>query len=182
MAALRGTSYGGTAHFRFGQSRATLASYAELLDEPALAAAAESDLFWDRIVSIESAGEEDVYDLTVPGPANWLADGVVSHNSGNLEQDSDVVMFVYRDEVYNKDPEADNDGDAELIIGKHRNGPIGHVDLYFQHQFAKFTGVDRGHVEVGSTVPTAVPPPQAEPGNGNGHSPPPDDFDDFGDL
>jgi len=97
----------------------------------------------DRIVAIEPAGEEEVFDLTVPGPANWLADGIVSHNSGALEQDADVVMFIYRPEVYDKDDE-ELEGQAELIIGKQRNGPIGTVPLYFVKEYTRFENPARG--------------------------------------
>ncbi len=126
-AALRGTTYGGSAHFKFSPSRATVASYAQLLDSPELTSAAESDIFWDRVISIESDGEEEVYDLTVPGPSNWLADGVVTHNSGAIEQDADLVMFIYRDEYYDK--ESERQGEADIIFAKHRNGRVGEVVL-----------------------------------------------------
>ncbi|HYW08284.1 MAG TPA: replicative DNA helicase, partial [Longimicrobium sp.] len=82
MAAARGTSYGGSAHFAFAPSRATVAGYAELLDDDMLREQAVSDLFWDRVMEVAPDGEEEVFDLTVPGPASWLADGIVSHNSG----------------------------------------------------------------------------------------------------
>jgi replicative DNA helicase len=136
MAKARGTAYGGSAHFKFAPSRQTIASYAEELQSPPLALAAQSDVFWDRIVAIEEAAEEEVFDLTVPGPASWLADGVVSHNSGQIEQDADLVMFIYREEYYEK--ESERPGEADIIIAKHRNGPVGDVVLTFQKEYPKF--------------------------------------------
>jgi replicative DNA helicase len=143
MAALRGTSYGGSAHFKFAPSRAMLAEYATLLGSESLSTLATSDLFWDRVVAIEPAGEEEVYDLTVPATSSWLADGIVSHNSGALEQDADVVLMLW------KDKDETPLGAPKLIrgsIGKNRNGPTGRFELYFEAEQARFysRGDDEG--------------------------------------
>jgi replicative DNA helicase len=119
-----------------------VAGHAALLEAPELAVAARSDLFWDRVVAVEPAGEEEVYDLTVPGPACWLADGIVTHNSGQIEQDADLVIFIYRDEYYHAET-TDRPGEADLIIAKHRNGGLGEVNLTFQADYPRFLGMQR---------------------------------------
>jgi replicative DNA helicase len=62
--------------------------------------------------------------------------------SGSLEQDSDVVIFLYRDELYNRDS-ADR-GTAEVIVAKHRNGPTGSTQLAFLEQYTRFANMARG--------------------------------------
>jgi replicative DNA helicase len=103
-----------------------------------LARLAQSDVYWDKVASIEQEGIEDVFDMTVPGLHNFVANDVIVHNS--IEQDSDVVMFVYREEVYN--PETEKQNIAEIIVAKHRNGPTGVVPLYFRKDVAQFVEVE----------------------------------------
>ena len=136
MAASRGTAYGGSAHFAFAPSSRLLSSYADVLPEPRLRTWCESDLYWDRVVAVEPAGEEEVFDLTVPGPANWLADGLVTHNSGAIEQDADLILMIYREEVY--EPATTRKGIADIIIAKQRNGPTGEVHLTFIGEYTRF--------------------------------------------
>jgi len=61
--------------------------------------------------------------------------------SGAIEQDADVVMFIYRDDVYN--PESADRGAAEIIVAKHRNGPTGSIQLAFVGTYARFTNMAR---------------------------------------
>jgi replicative DNA helicase len=61
--------------------------------------------------------------------------------SGAIEQDADVVMFIYRDDYYNKDTE--EKGIAEIIIGKQRNGPIGTVKLVWLPEYTKFANMSK---------------------------------------
>ena len=56
--------------------------------------------------------------------------------SGSIEQDADLVMFIYRDEYY--DRESEREGEADIIISKHRNGGLGTVELAFQKEFPRF--------------------------------------------
>jgi replicative DNA helicase len=67
--------------------------------------------------------------------------------SGAIEQDADLILFIYRDEVYNRSEDNPNRGKAEVIIGKQRNGPIGKIDLAFLDKFTTFKDLYKGETE-----------------------------------
>ena len=67
--------------------------------------------------------------------------------SGAIEQDADLILFLYRDEVYNRSEDNPNRGKAELIIGKQRNGPIGMIELAFLDKFTSFKDLYKGETE-----------------------------------
>ena len=128
------TQYCGTGLYKQNVSRQRALRIANVVQSPELQTLAESDIYWDSILSIEFDGEEKVYDLTVPGHHNFVANNIIVHNS--LEQDADIVMFIYRPDQYEKDTVKQNV--AEIIISKHRNGPVGSVELVFRNELAKF--------------------------------------------
>jgi len=121
-------------------SRDRLASIAALVGSEELADIATSDLYWDRVVEVSSSGEEPTFDITIEGTSNFIANGIVAHNS--LEQDADVVIFLYRDELYNRD--SPDRGTAEVIVAKHRNGPTGITQLAFLENYTRFANMARG--------------------------------------
>lgn len=63
--------------------------------------------------------------------------------SGSIEQDADIVMFIYREAYYN--PETERENITDLIIAKHRNGPVGKVELYFHPERLRFMSLDKKH-------------------------------------
>jgi replicative DNA helicase len=139
LASRLGMRYCGSTLYKHGVSRARMQRLATALPDGLLQDLATSDVLWDEVAAITPLGLQPVYDATVLESHNFLANGIVVENS--LEQDSDVVVFLYRDEVYN--PESDQRGSAEIIVSKHRNGPTGVTRLAFLDHFVKFANMAR---------------------------------------
>jgi replicative DNA helicase len=138
------SAYVGMTIFKQSVSRNRALRLARAVQSEKLARLAQSDVYWDSVASIEPEGIEDVFDMTVPGLHNFVANDVIVHNS--IEQDSDVVIFIYRDEIYNQDTDRKNI--AEIIVAKHRNGPIGTVELYFRPQQAQFVDLHKQEIRL----------------------------------
>jgi replicative DNA helicase len=134
MQAALGNAYCGTSLYKQNVSRERAARLASIVLSKELTKLAQSDVYWDEVVGIEYDGEEEVYDLTVDGLHNFIANDILVHNS--IEQDADLVMFIYREEMYDKD--TDKKGIAEIHIAKHRNGPLGVISLFFDHRTTRF--------------------------------------------
>lgn len=135
-------SYCGSTLFKSAMSREQLARVAGLVEHDGRERLAESDILWDRIDTIEPDGVAEVFDARVPGTHNFVANDVFVHNSGAIEQDADIVLFIYRNEYYH--PEAvETKGIAEVAIAKHRQGSVGRVDLTFLPEFTLFSDMGR---------------------------------------
>jgi replicative DNA helicase len=124
---------------RSNVSRERASRIARAVNSPTIERLADSDVYWDEVVAIEPDGVEEVFDLTVPGPHNFVANNIIVHNS--IEQDADVVLFVHRPEYYGITVDEDGlptEGTAEVIIGKQRNGPTGVAKMAFIKEYARF--------------------------------------------
>ena len=132
-----GTEYCGSAMWKHAPSRSRLHKVAAELDDQETHDVATSDVFWDRVVKIKSIGERDVYDGTVPGTNCFVAQGISVHNS--LEQDADMVILLHRPDAFERDDP--RGGEADLILGKHRNGPTKTITVAHQLHLSRFTNM-----------------------------------------
>jgi replicative DNA helicase len=129
----------GSTTWTHAPGRRRLHRIAALLEDRALHDLATSDVFWDKIVEIASIGEHDVYDGTVRGTNNFVAQGISAHNS--LEQDADMVILLNRPDAFERDDP--RGGEADLILAKHRNGPTKTVTLAHQLHLSRFANMAR---------------------------------------
>ena len=139
FASAMGISFGGSTMWKHSPSRQRMARVAEVLGDAELEVLATNDIYWDSIASVEPIGEQEVYDATVLGVHNFVANGIALHNS--IEQDADMVILLHRDDVYEK--ESTRPGEADLIVAKHRNGPTRDLTVAFQGHYSRF--VDMAH-------------------------------------
>jgi len=140
FAAALGTRYCGTTLWKHAPGRERLGRVATILDDAELEMIATNDVFWDEIASVESAGELAVYDATVLATHNFVANGICLHNS--IEQDSDVVILLHREDAYER--ESPRAGEADMIVAKHRNGPTTTVTVAFQGHYSRFVDMAPG--------------------------------------
>ncbi|MEV6096529.1 replicative DNA helicase [Nocardia sp. NPDC051981] len=130
----------GSTAWKHSPARSRLARVAAVLDDAGIDMYATNDVRWDRIVEITSLGEQDVFDGTVPGTHNFVAQGISVHNS--LEQDADMVILLHRPDAFERDDP--RGGEADLILGKHRNGPTATITVAHQLHLSRFVDMARG--------------------------------------
>ncbi|WP_280465941.1 replicative DNA helicase [Nocardia brasiliensis] len=140
FSAAMGSRFCGSTMWKRSPSRSRLARVAVVLDDADIEMLATNDVFWDKIVEITSLGEQDVYDGTVPGTHNFVAQGISVHNS--LEQDADMVILLHRPDAFERDDP--RGGEADLILGKHRNGPTATITVAHQLHLSRFVDMARG--------------------------------------
>jgi replicative DNA helicase len=140
MQARVGTESRGDMNPLINPSRKRLRRIAAVPGDAELEMLATNDVHWDTIKSVESIGDKPVYDATVPGNHNFVANGIAVHNS--IEQDSDVVILLHREDAYER--ESPRAGEADLIVAKHRNGPTATLTVAFQGHYSRFVDMAPG--------------------------------------
>ncbi|WP_085184813.1 replicative DNA helicase [Mycobacterium sp. IEC1808] len=138
FASAMGSQFCGSAMWKHSPSR-SLHRAAVVLEDREIHALATTDVYWDTVVEIASLGEEDVYDGTVSGTHNFVANGISLHNS--LEQDADVVILLHRPDAFERDDP--RGGEADFILAKHRNGPTKTVTVAHQLHLSRFANMAR---------------------------------------
>jgi replicative DNA helicase len=118
-----GSQYCGSTFFEHAPSRERLARIAGVLSDTGLELIATSDVLWDEIAEVESIGDQEVFDATVLGAHNFIANG-------------DVVILLHREDAYER--ESPRAGEADLIVAKHRNGPTATITVAFQGHYTRF--------------------------------------------
>ena len=140
FAAAMGSRFCGSTMWKHAPSRSRLARAAAVLSDADLDLLATNDVFWDEVVEVTSIGEQPVYDATVPGTHNFVANGISVHNS--LEQDADMVILINRPDAWERDdPRA---GEADLILAKHRAGPTATITVAHQLHYSRFADLAQG--------------------------------------
>uniref|UniRef100_UPI0038CDBAB6 replicative DNA helicase n=1 Tax=Nocardiopsis suaedae TaxID=3018444 RepID=UPI0038CDBAB6 len=135
-----GTQYCGSTMWKHAPSRERMGQVAQVLDDAELDLVATNDVFWDEVAEIEPLGPQEVFDATVLGAHNFVANGINVHNS--IEQDADMVLLLYREDVHDK--ESPRAGEADIIVAKHRNGPTAEVTVAFQGHYSRFVDMAPG--------------------------------------
>ena len=140
FAAVLGSRFCGSTMWKHAPSRSRLARVAAVLHDAELDMLSTNDVFWEKIVDVQCLGEQEVFDATVGGTHNFVADGVILHNS--IEQDADMVILLHRPDAFERDdPRA---GEADLILAKHRNGPTSTITVAHQLHYSRFADLAHG--------------------------------------
>ncbi|OBF54736.1 replicative DNA helicase [Mycobacterium sp. 852002-50816_SCH5313054-b] len=139
FASAMGIQFCGSTLWKQSPSRSRLHRAAALLGDADIHDLATNHVYWDTVVEITSLGDQDVYDGTVSGTHNFVANGISVHNS--LEQDADMVILLNRPDAFERDDP--RGGEADFILAKHRNGPTKTVTVAHQLHLSRFANMAR---------------------------------------
>jgi replicative DNA helicase len=138
-----GKKHGGWTHQGKTMRRSSAKQWAVKHDDREVMMWATSDLLWEPIASIQPAGTEEVFDLSVPECGNFIANGIVAHNSGDIENHANGVWFLHR--ASNEDA---NQIPVKFMLPKQRDGRRNvYQDFYFFPNFQRFEQVTREEYE-----------------------------------